>query len=449
MDLEIAHFESGQGLHRPATSPGRGLGVRATPVGASALRDGARVGLSVQVLALLAAVWVGCAACSSPAPAPSGGSGDGGGGLPLGDGGAAGGDSGQTGNGDGGNATGDSAAGKGDIAATVCVAPGKGACDAASECGSEQYCDPCSHTCETPRQVCDPCTSDAQCDLAEQGSVCLPYKSGGTFCGRVCLGDAGCPKGFRCVNVGAKDQQCVPKTGSCGPLSGGCKTDADCPFGSICNAEYAQCKKGCGEDTECPTGKICTLFRCNPPCESDTPCQALAAEAKCEAGRCKIPGGCLGFADCVEKATYCDAVSHKCQKGCKLDADCKEFGVKCQAGSCVAKGCLENWECAFGEVCDPAAGKCKAAEGPYCAPCDAKDDKATACGGAPHKCFSFQDQDGNKVGDFCGLACSDAASGPCPQGYGCQELKDQDGKSTGKFCMRECWKKPFESGTQP
>lgn len=401
------------------------------------------------MLALLVVIAVGTAACGSS------GSTGGGGGLGLPDGNGAGVDTATTGGDTAGTSGGDGAtagdsAGGGDAEATVCVALGKGECDSASECGSEQYCDPCSRTCETPRGLCEPCNADVQCEKADVGSTCIPYATGGTFCGRACLGDAGCAKGYACKDVGAKEMQCVPKSGSCGPVAGGCKVDADCPYTTICNADYASCTKGCSDDTECPQGKVCALFRCVAPCTGDDVCKALAAEAVCQDARCKIPGGCLGVPDCPEKATYCDNATHKCKNGCLADADCKEFGMKCQANGCVAKGCLENWECSFGEVCDPSTGKCSKAEGPFCGKCDAQDDKATACGGDPNKCFSFQDKDGNKVGDFCGLACSTAASGPCPQGYGCQELKDDQGASQGKYCLRECWKEPFKDpATQP
>lgn len=405
---------------------------------------------TARLLGALVVALLAVAGCSNGTSSGGGGNGIG---LPDGTGGGGGGGSDTTTGGD--TATGsdgvsaDGAGGK-SIEAQECVAEGKGECDAASECGSEQYCDPCERKCKTPRKLCEPCQSNAQCEKADLGSACIPYLSGGTFCGLVCLSDAGCPKGYACKGApGAKELQCVPKVGSCGPVAGACKTDADCPFTTICNPDYGTCLKGCGADEECPGSKVCALFRCVDPCTTDAECKQLSAEAVCDGDRCKIPGGCLGPADCPEKATYCDPGTHKCQPGCKTDFDCKEFGKKCENNACLDKGCKENWECSFGEVCVPETGKCKAAEGPYCGTCDAQDENVTACGGKPNKCFSFQDEDGNKVGDFCGLVCSTAASGPCPQGYNCQDIKDQDGNSQGQFCLRQCWVSPFPDKEEP
>lgn len=389
------------------------------------------------------------AACATPTTSS-------GGGVLLPDGARGnGGKDGVDGNGNGGagDAHADGAglgdgANAGDVAAQVCVAAGKGQCDTAAECGSEQYCDPCERVCRAPRLLCDPCQSDVQCEKAEFGSACIAYASGGTYCGRACLADAGCPgSAYTCKTVpGVKAQQCVPKVGSCGPVAGACTADSDCPFTTVCNKDYGACIKGCAADVECPSGKLCSLFRCVAPCTTDGDCAALSSEAKCDAGHCKIPGGCLGPPDCPEKATYCDLDLHKCKAGCKTDFDCKEYGKKCEVNACVAKGCKENWECAFGEVCDPPSGKCNKAEGPYCAACKPDDDTVADCGGKPNKCFSFQDDAGAKLGDYCGLVCSEAASGACPQGYACQEIKDQDGNSQGKFCLRQCWISPFPDG---
>ncbi|MCO4760653.1 MAG: hypothetical protein KC502_04070 [Myxococcales bacterium] len=339
--------------------------------------------------------------------------------------------------------------GDGSIAAQECLAPGKGDCDDNSECGSDFYCDPCTRKCLTPRKACEPCSVSSQCANAELGSACLPFLSGGTHCGAACLGDAGCPQGYACKTIkGVTAKQCVPKSGDCAPAAGQCKKDSDCPYTTICNAEYGQCLKGCTNDKNCPGGKVCSLFRCVAPCADDAACVKLSAEAKCVDKHCKIPGGCLAANECPEKETYCDLNDHKCKPGCLTDFDCKEFGKKCEASKCIEKGCKENWECGFGQVCKPATGKCEKAKGPYCGKCDAQDDKATACGGAPHKCLSFQDENKKKVGDFCLLACGSDPAGPCPQGYQCQDLKDQDGKSQGKVCVRQCWIDPFEE-TKP
>ena len=90
----------------------------------------------------------------------------------------------------------------GDVQAAQCVGPkDKHVCDTFDECASGEYCDPCTRTCLKSRGVCDPCTFDAECTGAENGSICIPYDKGGTFCGQACVGDAGCPKAYTCKTV--------------------------------------------------------------------------------------------------------------------------------------------------------------------------------------------------------------------------------------------------------
>lgn len=333
------------------------------------------------------------------------------------------------------------------IPAKVCKGKGEiGECDTSDECASGQHCDPCTKVCAPERVLCDPCENDAQCKKAlvdgKAGSVCLAYPTG-NFCGLVCLGTAGCPQGFSCEKVtGADQMQCIPKTKSCAPGSGVCKADGDCPYTLVCNPEFKACVKGCLADESCPSGKVCSLGHCVPPCAVKADCSKLSAEADCVDQHCKIPGGCLSSIECVAPQTHCDLKSHKCVPGCEVDADCKDYAKVCEAGACVKKGCTENWQCAYQEICDVAKATCVKAEGPFCAPCDEKDDKVTACGGKPNACFGFKDAEDKDKGQFCGLVCGSEPGGPCPQGWACQELKDDKGAPKGKFCLRPCYTKP-------
>jgi hypothetical protein len=75
-----------------------------------------------------------------------------------------------------------------------------------------------------------------------------------------------------------------------------------------------------------------------------------------------------------------------------------------------------------------------------------------ACGGAPNKCLSLQDADGNALGDFCFEACQ-AAPNECPQGYQCVDLNAQS-MSMGMpaeppaepmfLCIRRCDQEPIQ-----
>ncbi len=336
-------------------------------------------------------------------------------------------------------------AGVADVAAKICLGKNEsGECDTNSECGTGNYCDTCTKKCAPERLPCEPCESDNQCKEASNGSVCLTYSGGGNYCGLVCLGNAGCPAGFDCVKAdGVEKMQCVPKTKSCGPKSGLCKLDTDCPYQSVCKVDYGTCVKGCTEDGNCVTGSVCSLGHCVPPCAKDGDCSTIADIAKCVDTHCKIPGGCVNSNECDTKETHCDMASHKCIAGCLQDGDCKDFSMTCQSGKCVKTGCSKNWQCAFNQVCDDTTGECKTAVGDYCKPCT-DTDKAKDCGGgAPNLCIKMQDQNKVDKGSFCFLTCGSAASGPCPQGYGCTEIKDDKGASQGKFCQRQCWSKPF------
>ncbi|MSP93403.1 MAG: hypothetical protein EXR79_16685 [Myxococcales bacterium] len=333
-------------------------------------------------------------------------------------------------------------------AAVQCLGPKEdGDCDEVATCGSAQYCDPCTKKCIQERQACEPCTDDVQCAKAlvggKPGSACLAYKTGGSYCGLVCVGDAGCPKAMQCVAVGGvAEKQCVPKSGSCGAAAGACQADHDCPFQFVCAPQWGACVRGCTADAMCALGLVCSLGHCVAPCQADGACAALADGAKCIDKHCKFPGGCLNSSECAEAETHCDLKTHKCVPGCAEDGDCHDANLKCEAAKCLKKGCKENWECAYAQVCEPANGTCQPMTGPHCAVCDPQDKDAKECGGKPSACFKMQDAEGKDKGAFCGLACGDAPSGPCPQGWACKELKDDKGASQGKFCLRPCYSKP-------
>jgi hypothetical protein len=326
-----------------------------------------------------------------------------------------------------------------------------GECDLIATCGTGDYCDPCTKKCVKERLLCDPCSDDVQCKNAvvdkKPGSACLAYKSGGSFCGLMCLSNAGCPKGFSCVAVeGVPQKQCVPNTGSCAPGSGACSKDGDCPFQFVCSSDWKACVKGCTADGACAQGLVCSLGHCVDPCKADGDCEKLATGAKCDAGHCKFPGGCLSSLECPDKETHCNLATHKCEPGCKDDADCKDAYFQCEGSKCVKKGCDANWQCPYAQVCDVKTGQCQPMTGLHCAKCDPEDKEVKACGGKPNLCFKMQDAQGNDKGAFCGLTCDETApGGPCPQGWACKELKDDKGASQGKFCLRPCYSEPVDN----
>ena len=332
-----------------------------------------------------------------------------------------------------------------------CVEPGIQPCQEDKNCGGGNFCDPCVKWCFKKKVLCQACRSEHlcnpisgsciptgnQCDV--EGSRCLEFVSGGSFCGQACLSDAGCPGGYTCQDLtefGIEVKQCIPMNGNCG-LVGECQEDSDCEFSYVCNPDK-MCAPGCQQDTECPNGMVCSGFRCQAGCDPvNSPCPE---GQECDGeGHCKIPGGCIDYKDCPEPATWCKQDSHKCEPGCQMDIDCKQSAKICEAGECVAKGCDATFWCSFGEKCNLETAECIIPPEPFCEPGCQED---AECGPEPSKCLNLQDEDGNDKGPFCFPKCYDDPENLCPQGYQCIELQDQDGASMGKVCARTCYLSP-------
>lgn len=331
-----------------------------------------------------------------------------------------------------------------------CTDAGTKACEEDKNCGSGFYCDPCVGYCYPQGEVCEPCGSENLCNpltgecrprgnqCARDGSRCLDYVSGGSFCGRGCLGDAGCPMGYTCMDLaqfGIPAMQCVPNTGSCNRVRE-CEEDRDCELHHVCNTMH-QCALGCQVDTECPTGKVCISARCKEACDPvNNPCaEGLICNDK---GKCLPPGGCADAYDCPQPETYCNEEMQMCVAGCLDDRDCKSAAKLCENKVCVRRGCTANFWCSFGEVCTLDSGDCVIPPEPFCEPC-AED---AECGPEPAKCLELQDEEGTSQGKFCFVGCYPDPDNECPQGYQCVELTDQDGASQGEVCARTCYQEP-------
>ena len=324
-----------------------------------------------------------------------------------------------------------------DCAAGICACDGRcvevstNPCNVDINCAPGNFCDPCTKHCAALSGLCEPCGGLSACS---DGGACMPFSDGGTYCGLACLTDAGCPTGYTCTETGAADKQCIPKSGSCADL-GLCDSDGDCVAGEVCNEVLKLCAPGCSEDTECPNPQLCVAARCSDPCTVDTECEA---PKECTDGRCKIPGACEVASDCPEAETYCNKDSGTCEPGCLVDDHCGDAAKTCKNGTCVAKGCVHNYQCSFEQECDKATGQCIPMTRDHCAPCDSQSDNP--CDGSPNLCVSFEDQDGNPQGDFCLLLCADDEVDQCPQGYGCQKI-EVDG-TPNFYCVRQCWQDP-------
>ncbi len=319
----------------------------------------------------------------------------------------------------------------------LCEVPAGAACTEDRNCGTPRYCNACTGYCEAQARLCEPCEAENGC---VDGGACLPFASGGSFCGAPCLADAGCPRGFRCAEVaGVAARQCVPTAGRCADVAL-CEADADCPLGRICQSQTGQCTAGC-VDGGCPNGDVCVTGRCKPPCGSDADC--TAPEVCGDGGKCRVPGSCEVRSDCPAPETYCDRETGRCADGCQEDLDCQDAAKMCRDGRCVAKGCTANYQCAFGQVCD-AAGACVPypASEPHCASCDAASGGGPTCG-EPNLCVTFQGDDGQPLGDHCLVPCKDDPDHACPSGWQCRRFDDPEGGAARFFCARPCYVAPL------
>ncbi len=317
-----------------------------------------------------------------------------------------------------------------------CEAPPQGAgraCTVDMNCRVEEFCDPCRKVCRPLGSACDPCQEDVECGGA--GDLCLDFALGGRFCGAACATDTECPLGFGCGEVSGGARQCVPLSGECS-RPGACESDDECPSGLRCGPRLS-CVAGCTEGS-CPNGEVCDNGSCKAPCASAADC---VSPAECTPeGLCRVPGGCATSRECPEAGTYCDLTVNMCMPGCESDADCPGTQV-CSDNTCRRRPCEGNFQCAFGQVCNQGTGACEEAQGPYCDMCDA--DAEDQCGGEPNQCLRLQDEDGNALGDFCGVACTPGERDACPVGYSCEELMDENMQVVGAVCFRACHREPI------
>ena len=111
---------------------------------------------------------------------------------------------------------------------------------------------------------------------------------------------------------------CVPQSGMCDRVEL-CSSDADCPPDRFCG-ERGTCQPGCESDISCPGDLLCQGIRCAPACGPENPCPE---GQMCENdGHCRVPGGCVTSAECMERETYCDREQLRCVPGCEVGHDC-------------------------------------------------------------------------------------------------------------------------------
>jgi MYXO-CTERM domain-containing protein len=289
-------------------------------------------------------------------------------------------------------------------------------CGTANECTSGYCADGvcCDRACDG---ACDACGSDGACQTSTVGTagnpVCDPYVCDGTSsqCPQGCTTDMQCIGTDQCLN-GA----CVARMGG-----STCTLDEQCPLGhcadgvccdSVCDGQCEQCNAK-GTEGQClpVTGDpaaghaACagTDASCRGACDGTnrTACTAQKASGdQCQSPSCSLNTQHVFACDDAGKCNdtpktcgdyVCDDTTQACKTSCQTKDDCALQSLQCVASSCQAansacsqdntslvdmsgkstscapflcrgsaclSACTASTDCATGNVCDAASGKC-------------------------------------------------------------------------------------------
>lgn len=130
--------------------------------------------------------------------------------------------------------------------------------------------------------------------------------------------------------------------GGTGPVPGCSTADDQCPVGSYCAVDGAQCVPGCKLDTDCASGR----------CNEQRDCDRCVSNAECAGGR--VCGTGLCHDPCGDEPLFQCAQNVECCNGSCAETDydinhCLGCGIVCSAGEfCGTDGCSDA---AFVNVC--------------------------------------------------------------------------------------------------
>ena len=260
------------------------------------------------------------------------------------------------------------------------------------------------------------CYEDTDCtDYLPGGdpNLCTQDECVPVTCGGICIGDADCPSGTRCVA-----NACECRGGSC--------VAGECDDINACEHIWKECE---------PTNNDCTVSQCNPDnagaCEEENLADGLACDdlLYCTTGDECVTGVCTGSTD-----RDCSAMDGTCLKGwCDENIDsCVQFPLKdgvdpgigddfaCNTPICYAEGTCDP-ACGAGDVCvngqcetegDCSASPCEVDEvcamiqctcdaGEICLAGDYCDAGGNCIQGATPVCVCTEDEDCTDDGDLC------------------------------------------------
>ena len=188
-----------------------------------------------------------------------------------------------------------------------------------------------------------------------------------------CKSDADCPDGQICNLSTSECVDCTPNcTGKCcGPDGCGGTCPSDCPTGYICNTANCQCEpEGCQDDTDCLATQCCQnqvcvdmscgTLECGPDPVCGKECGPCPAGETCNNGVCETPQDCTDENDCTDPNTQC-CINSVCTDmacgtlECGPDPVCGYECGPCPAGETCNNGVCE--EIATGDLC-PSGQEC-------------------------------------------------------------------------------------------
>ncbi len=197
------------------------------------------------------------------------------------------------------------------------------------DCPEGQVCDTQTGRCIDRGTFCQPPGEDTcpegNCQTCPDGLVCDALSG---FC--VAQGECryiDCPRA----------QECNPDTRACEDVQ--CDADDACPAGSVC--QMGICQAGCRTDAQCRDGEICELVgqvgSCRTSCTSDEECDWGLL--------CVLQGS--GRSSCEPEPP------------CERDDQCR-LGETCRSNLCQRALCARDGDCSEGEYCVTDTGQCLA-----------------------------------------------------------------------------------------
>jgi hypothetical protein len=187
------------------------------------------------------------------------------------------------------------------------------------------------------------CDSDADCTTAAL-PACQP---GGT------CGECSATNQERCGEA----EMCDTASGECTPVTGGCKSDADCTDEAtpVCGAA-GTCQECSSTNTErCAKGQVCdaTAGQCVDACDSDADCDDPATPACLASGSC---GECseTNQATCDDQDLACHVPTGTCATACETDADCTDAAMPV----CLETGVCGECSASNTDACSDSAPRC-------------------------------------------------------------------------------------------